>query len=232
MPAGRTEKNFRVRPLSPNQASLATVRQFQSETDAIREAAEPLLARATLFVMAGFLVCVVAIMCFTRVDRVITSVSGRIVPVDQINVLQVLDASIIKTIDIREGQQVETGQLLATLDSTFTAADVSAIQVADRQPGGAGRPRRGRIVRQAAVIRSVQRSGGRPVQRLAEGALRPACRAVPRAGEQLRFARSVKPKRRSRRRKRTTSGTVSAPRSPARSRICARRSPKAAADRS
>ncbi|GKQ49971.1 HlyD family type I secretion periplasmic adaptor subunit [Bradyrhizobium sp. Ce-3] len=111
--------------MSPNQASLATVRQFQSETDAIREAAEPLLARATLFVLAAFMVCVVAIMCLTRVDRVITSVGGRIVPVDQINVLQALDASIIKTIDVREGQQVETGQLLATLDSTFTAADVT-----------------------------------------------------------------------------------------------------------
>ncbi|PDT79414.1 HlyD family type I secretion periplasmic adaptor subunit [Bradyrhizobium sp. C9] len=111
--------------MSPNQASLATVRQFQSETDAIREAAEPLLARATLFVLSAFMVCVVAIMCLTRVDRVITSVGGRIVPVDQINVLQALDASIIKTIDVREGQQVETGQLLATLDSTFTAADVT-----------------------------------------------------------------------------------------------------------
>ena len=111
--------------MSPNQASLATVRQFQSETDAIREAPEPLLARATLFVLSAFLVSMVAIMCFTHLDRVISSVGGRIVPVDQISVLQALDASIIKTIDVREGQQVETGQLLATLDSTFTAADVT-----------------------------------------------------------------------------------------------------------
>ena len=31
--------------MSPNRASLATVRQFQSETDAIREEAEPLVAQ-------------------------------------------------------------------------------------------------------------------------------------------------------------------------------------------
>ncbi|GIQ73813.1 hemolysin D [Bradyrhizobium sp. USDA 3240] len=111
--------------MSPNQASLATVRQFQSETDAIREAAEPQLARATLFVLSAFLVSIVAIMCLMRLDRVIMSVGGRMVPVDQINVLQALDPSIIKTIDVREGQQVETGQLLATLDSTFTVADVT-----------------------------------------------------------------------------------------------------------
>ncbi|MFQ3452241.1 HlyD family type I secretion periplasmic adaptor subunit [Bradyrhizobium sp. UFLA01-814] len=111
--------------MSPNQASLATVRQFQSETDAIREAPEPMLARATLFVLSALLVSIVAIMCLTRLDRVITSVRGKIVPVDQINVLQALDPSIIKTIDVREGEQVDTGQLLATLDSTFTAADVT-----------------------------------------------------------------------------------------------------------
>ncbi|WFU58956.1 HlyD family type I secretion periplasmic adaptor subunit [Bradyrhizobium pachyrhizi] len=111
--------------MSPNQASLATVRQFQSETDAIREAPEPMMARATLFVLSALLVSIVAIMCLTRLDRVITSVRGKIVPVDQINVLQALDPSIIKTIDVREGEQVDAGQLLATLDSTFTAADVT-----------------------------------------------------------------------------------------------------------
>jgi HlyD family secretion protein len=111
--------------LSHSQASLATVRQFQSETDAIREAAEPLVARATLFVLSAFLVSIVAILCLTRVDRVITSLNGSIVPVGHVNVLQALDPSIIKTIDVREGEQVQPGQLLATLDSTFTSADLT-----------------------------------------------------------------------------------------------------------
>jgi HlyD family secretion protein len=111
--------------LSPSQASLATVRQFQSETDSIREAAEPVLARATLFVLSAFVVAIVAILFMTRLDRVISSMSGNIVPAGQVNVLQALDPSIIKTIDVREGEQVETGQLLATLDSTFTSADLA-----------------------------------------------------------------------------------------------------------
>jgi HlyD family secretion protein len=110
--------------LSPDRA-LATVRQFQSETDAIREEAEPLIARATLFVLSAFLLTIVAILALTRIDRVITSVGGRIVPVGQISVLQALDPSIIKTIDVREGQQVQAGQLIATLDATFTSADLT-----------------------------------------------------------------------------------------------------------
>ncbi|MHC2647738.1 multidrug efflux pump subunit AcrA (membrane-fusion protein) [Bradyrhizobium barranii subsp. barranii] len=105
--------------------ALATVRQFQSETDAIREEAEPLVARATLFVLSAFLVTIVAILALTRIDRVITSVGGRIVPVGQIRVLQALDQSIIKTIDVREGEQVQPGQLIATLDATFTSADLT-----------------------------------------------------------------------------------------------------------
>lgn len=111
--------------MSPNHASLATVRQFQSETDAIREEAEPLIARATLFVLSAFLVAIVAVLCLTQVDRVIASLSGKIVPAGQVSVLQALDPSIIKTIDVREGEQVEPGQLLATLDATFTSADLT-----------------------------------------------------------------------------------------------------------
>src|ERR1700755_3142846 len=114
-----------VRPLSPNQASLATVRRFQSETDAIRERAGPLVAGATVFVLSAFLVAIVAVLCLTRLDRVITSLSGKIVPAGQISVLQALDPSIIKTIDVSEGEQVQPGRLLATLDATFTSADLA-----------------------------------------------------------------------------------------------------------
>ena len=110
--------------MSPNSA-LATVRQFQSETDAIREEAEPLAARATLFVLLTFIIVIIAILVLTRIDRVVSSIGGRIVPVGQISVLQALDPSIIKTIDVREGEQVQPGQLIATLDATFTSADLT-----------------------------------------------------------------------------------------------------------
>jgi HlyD family secretion protein len=111
--------------LSRNADALTTVRQFQSEADAIREAAEPLFARTTLWVLTAFLVAMVAIMFLTRLDRVVASVGGKIVPLDPINVIQSLDPSIIKSINVREGDQVQTDQLLATLDSTFTTADLS-----------------------------------------------------------------------------------------------------------
>ena len=114
--------------MSPNQASLATVRQFQSETEAIRELPEPFAVRLTLFVLLGFLVVGVALTFLTKLDRVVTSQGGKIVPVGQVNVFQALDPSIIKSIDVREGDQVAAGQLLATLDPTFTTADVNQLR--------------------------------------------------------------------------------------------------------
>jgi hemolysin D len=113
--------------LSPNQTTAATIRQFQSETDAIREAPEPLAVRVTVFFLAGMLVCAILIMSLTKVDRVVASLSGKVVPAEQINVFQALDTSIIKSIDVREGDQVGEGQLLATLDPTFTAADLQQL---------------------------------------------------------------------------------------------------------
>jgi len=104
------------------------VRIFQSETAEILEAPEPIQAHITLVVLAGMFVALILIAACMRVDRVISSSSGRIVTIEPTVVLGALDQSIIKTIDVQEGQKVVKGQLLATLDPTFTTADVGALK--------------------------------------------------------------------------------------------------------
>ena len=93
----------------------------------------PQWARITVVTLTGLFLSVVAIMCLTKMDRVVTSVGGKMVSVELTNVFQALDPSIIKSIDVREGDEVAKGQLLATLDPTFAAADVKQLkqQVAD-----------------------------------------------------------------------------------------------------
>jgi HlyD family secretion protein len=61
-----------------------------------------------------------------QINRVVTSSAGQIVTTEPSIVLQALDASIIKSLDVKEGERVKRGQLLATLDPTFAAADVGA----------------------------------------------------------------------------------------------------------
>ena len=106
----------------------AAVRQFQSEIDGIRHADEPLSVRATVFTLGGALLACAIILAVARVDRVISSTAGKIVSVDAPLVLQALDPSIVTSIDVREGEVVEQGRQLATLDPTFAAADVNQLQ--------------------------------------------------------------------------------------------------------
>ena len=111
-------------------SALTIVRRFQSETDAIREAPEPVAARRTVFVLAGFIIAIIILMFTTRVDRIVNSSGGKIVTKSElINVFQALDPSLIKSIDVREGDQVKAGQLLATLDQTFANADVKQLKL-------------------------------------------------------------------------------------------------------
>ena len=63
-----------------------------------------------------------------RLIGVVTSVAGKIVPMQAVNVFQALDPSIIKTINVREGEFVQPNQLLATLDPTFAVADVKQLK--------------------------------------------------------------------------------------------------------
>ena len=67
-------------------------------------------------------------MAIVRVDRVVTSIAGKIVTSEPGAVFQAFDPSIIKSIDVKEGQRVEKGQLLATLDPTFAAATVNQLK--------------------------------------------------------------------------------------------------------
>jgi hemolysin D len=121
--------------VSLDEAAVRDVRRFQSETAEIHEAPEPRWARVTVFVLAAMFVAAILIMCVARVDRVITSTGGKIVSTQPVNVYQALDPSIIKSVNVHEGDEVAAGQLLATLDPTFAAADVRQLsqQVASLQ---------------------------------------------------------------------------------------------------
>jgi HlyD family secretion protein len=123
-------KLFRSAP--PARLELAgpdrEVRVFQSETAEILEGPEPITAHVTLIVLAVMFVSLMVVTMCMRVDRVITSTAGKIVTVDPTVVLGALDPSIIKTIDVGEGDEVKKGQVLATLDPTFTTADVGALK--------------------------------------------------------------------------------------------------------
>jgi len=123
-------RSFRSDPTPRSNAEPdKVVRLFQSETAEIVEAPEPAGVRLTFHILALFFVTLLALSVVTRLDRVVTSTSGTIVTTRQTAVVQALDASIIKSINVRDGERVKAGDELATLDPTFAAADVEALKL-------------------------------------------------------------------------------------------------------
>ena len=114
--------------MSPSSSAAGVIRQFQSEADAITEAPEPHGARVTVFTLGGLFLSLIIVMCLTRLDRVVSSAGGKLVSTERVNVYQSLDPAIIKSINVHEGDEVEAGKVLATLDPTFSAADVKQLK--------------------------------------------------------------------------------------------------------
>ncbi|MFC6791480.1 HlyD family type I secretion periplasmic adaptor subunit [Methylobacterium komagatae] len=100
---------------------------FQSEVEELRNSSDLKIIRLTSWIAAGVLVTSLAFAAVARVDRVITSERGKIVPSQGAILFQALDNSLIKTLDVKEGDRVAKGQLLATLDPTFAEADVDQL---------------------------------------------------------------------------------------------------------
>lgn len=96
---------------------------WQSEVDRIRFEKQPFLAVATIGALLAMLAVLVGILPFVKVDRVVSTTAGKIVPIQPLSTFQALDTSVIRSVDVRDGEQVAKGQTLGTLDPTFTTAD-------------------------------------------------------------------------------------------------------------
>lgn len=97
------------------------------------------IVRITLVVVVVLLVWA----AFARVDEV-TRGEGRVVPSRQLQVLQSLDGGVVAEILVREGQQVEAGQLLLRIDETRATSGV-------RESAAQGFALRARVARLRAL---------------------------------------------------------------------------------
>ena len=84
---------------------------FSPKSPRIREAPEPYEIRMTIHLLAAAVVLAIVVSLFAKVDRIVTSESGKIVATVKSNVFQALDDnSIIKSIDVKEVVRVVKGQ--------------------------------------------------------------------------------------------------------------------------
>lgn len=102
--------------------------EFLPDADAIERGPLPKFVRITLHVLVAAFVIAILWASFSPIETIVVA-HGRLVnPLPNI-VVQPLDTSVIQSIDVRVGQVVKKGQVLATLDPTFTAADETQLRV-------------------------------------------------------------------------------------------------------
>ena len=95
---------------------------FESETAAVVLETSPRHQRILIYVMALGFVLSIAMAALIKLERVVVSV-GRIVPLTGFLYISPFDNGIVRDIRVKPGDIVHKGEVLATLDSTFTAAD-------------------------------------------------------------------------------------------------------------
>lgn len=108
-------------------AADQAINDFQSETAEITGAPEPLAARLTLWLLASMLALGIGLAAVLPIERVVAA-RGRLITEAPTIVVQPLEPAIIRGIAVRAGQEVTKGQILATLDPTFSSADASRLE--------------------------------------------------------------------------------------------------------
>ena len=78
--------------------------------------------RVVLWLMVCLVAFVAAALAILKVD-IVVSANGKIITGDKEIVIQPVETSVVRSIAVKMGQQVKAGDMLATLDPTFTEAD-------------------------------------------------------------------------------------------------------------
>ncbi len=105
--------------------TLPVILEFQSPSTAIINYPVPRRAQHTAWLVTSMFVACVVAMGVIKVDQVVTAPS-IVVSKDPTLVVQPMETSIVRSIEVHPGEAVHAGQVLARLDPTFSAADLGA----------------------------------------------------------------------------------------------------------
>ncbi|WP_181168074.1 HlyD family type I secretion periplasmic adaptor subunit [Mesorhizobium sp. B2-4-19] len=100
--------------------------EFQWPSTAVANAPIPRAARGIVWIVSSLVIALITLAGLIPVDQVVTT-RGLVVSQSPNIVMQPLETAIVRSIEVREGQRVKAGQLLARLDATFTSADQTAL---------------------------------------------------------------------------------------------------------
>jgi len=107
--------------------TLPVILEYQSPSTAIVNAPVPRIARGVSWTVGTMVLACFAAMTVIKVDKVVTA-QGKVVARAATILVQPLETAIVRSIEVREGETVRAGQILARLDPTFAAADLESLK--------------------------------------------------------------------------------------------------------
>ncbi|WP_051380414.1 HlyD family type I secretion periplasmic adaptor subunit [Bradyrhizobium sp. WSM1743] len=103
------------------------IAEFQSDAVEIEQQTPPRVARLTLYSVLALIVVAVVWASASQVDMIVTA-QGKLITLRPNIVVQPLETSVIREIHVKPGDRVNRGDLLATLDPTFSQADLDQLR--------------------------------------------------------------------------------------------------------
>jgi hemolysin D len=127
LPGATCPPQRRVRSRAAYANAAPVLLEFQSPATAIIAQPLPASDRLTIWIIAVAVLAAILIMSVYPVDRVVV-VPGKVVAQTPNIVVQPLETAIVRSIEVREGELVHAGDILARLDPTFAVADATSEQ--------------------------------------------------------------------------------------------------------
>ncbi|WP_298222931.1 HlyD family type I secretion periplasmic adaptor subunit [Acidocella sp.] len=119
--------------LSEDEAALPlTVLEFQSPTAAVIETPLPIIARSTSYVLTLLVMSLLVIAGTVKVNKLVTATGVLNSVTPDISVQAFNAVSVVRDIKVGPGDFVAKGQTLATLDPTYTSADLKALTLQEQ----------------------------------------------------------------------------------------------------
>jgi membrane fusion protein, hemolysin D len=95
---------------------------FQPDAVMIEERPLPWFARSVVYLIVALVVSAARWASLSQVDRVVTA-RGKLITVDPLMTVQPLETAVVHSVEVGVGDSVKAGDILATLDPTFSQSE-------------------------------------------------------------------------------------------------------------
>ena len=117
----------KTRPARREEPANLVALEFVSATAAEIARPPPPGTRLIIWLLAALFFSILALMAWLPIERVVVA-RGRLIATTPTILMQPLEASIVRSFEVRANQVVRAGELIARLDPTFTGADQASLE--------------------------------------------------------------------------------------------------------